>query len=199
MMSHLLLGMFAPLGLVLAAPVTLALRAGSPRARRATVRLLRTRPVRVLAHPVPGLVLSVGGLYAVLLTPVYASTAHDALLHQGLQLHYLAAGCLLTWSLVGPDPTPHRAGMPTRVAVLVAAAAGHAVLARYLYASAGRMAEPLMTDARSLQSAATLMYYGADAAELLLAVALFGSWYFRRGRRPARSRTADPTPHRVTP
>lgn len=199
MASHLLLGMVAPLGLVLAAPVTLLLRASPPRVGRAVTRLLRQPPVRVLAHPVSGLVLSVGGLYVVMLTSVYAWAAHDALLHQLIHLHYLAAGCLLTWSLVGPDPAPHRAGMPTRVAVLIAAAAGHAVLAKHLYASAERMAGPLMTDPRTLENAAMLMYYGADVAELLLAAALFGSWYSRRGRRTARSRAAGPTPQRVTP
>jgi cytochrome c oxidase assembly factor CtaG len=186
MLSHLLLGMFAPLALVLAAPVTLLLAACPPPGRRRVVRVLRSRPARTLAHPITGLVLSVGGLSVVLLTPLYAA---GPVVAQAVQVHYLAAGCLLTWSLVGLDPSPHRARTPMRVGVLVAAAAGHAVLAKHLYASAERMAGELAADARTLESAALLMYYGADLAELLLALALFSSWYARVGRvRLARAR-----------
>ncbi|MBX6749837.1 MAG: cytochrome c oxidase assembly protein [Micromonosporaceae bacterium] len=187
MLSHLLLGMFAPLALVLAAPVTLLLRVCPPVGRRRIIRVLRSRPARMLAHPITGLVLSTGGLYVILLTPLYAA---GPVVDQAVQVHYLAAGCLLTWSLVGLDPSPHRARMSMRVGVLVAAAAAHAVLAKYLYAAAGRMAGELATDARTLESAAMLMYYGADLAELLLALVLFSSWYAQRGRRLARSRTA---------
>lgn len=188
MLSHLFLGMFAPLGLVLAAPVTLLLRVSSARVRRRIVRRLRTWPVRILAHPVSGLILSVGGLYAVMLSPRYAMSS---VLQQGLQLHYLAAGWLLTWSIAGLDPALHRARMSTRVAALLVAAAGHAILAKFLYADAERMATPFMTDARTLQSAAVLMYYGADLAELLLAAILFGTWYSRRGRRVTVTRTDE--------
>lgn len=194
--SHLLLGMFAPLGLVLAAPVTLLLRVASPAVRWRTVRLLRSRYVRVVGHPVSALVLTVGGLAAVMLGPLVAA---GPAVHQALQLHYVAAGCLLTWALVGPDPSPHRARMSTRVAVLVVAAAGHAILAKHLYASAESMAGPLGTDPRTVESAAMLMYYGADVAELLLAVVLFGSWYARRGRRFVRPGRSKPDPERAVP
>jgi Predicted membrane protein len=192
MVSHLLLGMFAPLALVLAAPVTLLLAACPPPGRRRVVRGLRSRPARTLAHPIAGLVLSVGGLSVVLLSPLYAA---GPVVAQAVQVHYLAAGCLLTWSLVGLDPSPHRARMSMRVGVLVAAGAGHAVLAKHLYAAAGPMAEELATAAPVLESAARLMYYGADLAELLLAVVLFSSWYAQRGRWLARDRTpAGPRP-----
>ncbi|MGN6090399.1 MAG: cytochrome c oxidase assembly protein, partial [Actinomycetales bacterium] len=51
MVQHLLLGMFAPLALVMAAPVTLLLATlNAPTARR-VAHLLATTPVRVLSHP----------------------------------------------------------------------------------------------------------------------------------------------------
>ena len=121
----------------------------------------------------------------VMLGPLYLASP---LTHQALQLHYLAAGCLLTWSIAGLDPL-HRAPMSIRVGALVAAAAGHAILAKYLYAQAALMAGRLMTDQQSLESAAVLMYYGADLAELLLAVVIFYSWYTRSGRRAERRPT----------
>jgi putative membrane protein len=192
MARHLLLGMVAPLGLVLAAPVTLLLRAGDRTTRRLVGRVLRSRPVHVLGHPVTAAVLSVGGLYAVLLTPLH--TAGHPVLATALHVHYLAAGYLFAWSIAGPDPAPRRPGTATRVTVLVAAAAAHAVLAKVLYANAAGQAD---------RAAAQLMYYGGDLAELALAVALFAAWYRRTGnaRRavtpPARSRKVhdrrDPT------
>ena len=49
--QHVLLGMVAPLLLVLGAPVTLALQAGSRAAQRRTLRVLHSFPIRVLTHP----------------------------------------------------------------------------------------------------------------------------------------------------
>jgi putative membrane protein len=167
--QHLLLGMLAPLGLVLAAPVTLLLRISPPVTGRAVVRLLRSRPARVLGHPVTAALLSTGGLSVIMLTPAHAVAAGHPLLH----LHYVAAGSLFTWAIAGPDPAPHRPGPMSRAAVLVAAAGGHAFLAKVLYARAGDGAEA---------AAAQLMYYGGDVAELMLATALFAGWYRRRGR-----------------
>jgi putative membrane protein len=163
MARHLLLGMLAPLGLVLAAPVTLFLRTAPPTARWVAVRMLRSSAVHLLGHPAVAAVLSVGGLYVALLVPLPA--------HPVLDLHYLAAGYLFVWSVAGPDPAPRRPSLKLRMVVLVLTAAAHSVLAKYLYVLA--VVDPE-------RDAALLMYYGGDVAELLLAVALFTSWYRRR-------------------
>ncbi|MBM0232522.1 cytochrome c oxidase assembly protein [Micromonospora sp. STR1_7] len=115
MAQHLLLGMFAPLGLVLGAPVTLLLRAGPPPVRRMVGRLLRFRPLHLIAHPVTAALLSTGGLALVLLTPLYAVAERQPTLHHALHLHYVAAGYLFAWSLAGPDPAPRRPGLAVRV------------------------------------------------------------------------------------
>jgi putative membrane protein len=44
-----------------------------------------------------------------------------------------------------------------------------------------------------MEQAAQWMYYGGDIAEILLATALFASWYQQRGRRQPRRRHADRT------
>lgn len=176
MLRHLLLGMVAPLGLVLGAPVTLLLRASPVRWRRAVAAALRSRVVHVLGHPGTAAVLSVGGLYVALLLPLPE--------HPLLHLHYVAAGYLFAWSMAGPDPAPRRPRLATRVTVLVLAAAAHAVLAKIGYATA-------TTDAE--RAAALLMYYGGDLAELLLAVALFAAWY--RGSAGFRRRSGVSAPH----
>ncbi|MEU8180020.1 cytochrome c oxidase assembly protein [Micromonospora sp. NPDC049047] len=182
--QHLLLGMLAPLGLVLGAPITLLLRVAPPPVRRAVGRLLRARLLHLLAHPVTAGLLSTGGLALVLLTPLYAAAERQPVLHHALHLHYLAAGYLFAWSLAGPDPAPRRPGLAVRVGALLGAAAGHAVLAKYLYAQAGTLPPGLDNpDPEAFRSAAQLMYYGGDLAELLLATALFAGWYNNRRRR----------------
>ncbi|MGS2615510.1 cytochrome c oxidase assembly protein [Micromonospora sp. LZ34] len=179
--QHLLLGMFAPLGLALGAPVTLLLRVAPPRVRRAVGRVLRSRPLHLLGHPVTAALLSTGGLALVLLTPLYAAAERHTWLHLGLHGHYLAAGYLLAWAIAGPDPAPRRPGLAVRVGALLGAAAGHSVLAKYLYAHAATLPPGLDDrDVEALRAAARLMYHGGDLAELLLAVALFAGWYRRR-------------------
>ena len=44
-----------------------------------------------------------------------------------------------------------------------------------------------------MEQAAKCMYYGGDIAEILLATALFASWYRQRGRRQPRRSHAHPT------
>ncbi|MFI7444530.1 cytochrome c oxidase assembly protein [Nonomuraea indica] len=172
MVRHLLLGMFAPLGLIMAAPMTLLLRVAPRSLARRLTRLLRTRVVHVISHPVTAALISVGGLYAVTLTPLYAAGLANPALHHLVDHLYLASGCLFTWAVAGPDPAPHRPGVPTRAAVLIGAAAAHGWLAKHLYATVP-----------GFQEAAQVMYYGGDVAELLLAVGLFAAWYRRVGRR----------------
>ncbi|WBQ04491.1 cytochrome c oxidase assembly protein [Kribbella sp. CA-293567] len=174
MAQHLLLGMFAPLALMLAAPIRLLLATSALPTRRVIGRVLRSRPLHFLGHPVTATALSVGGLYAVMLTPLYAAAERNAVLHLAIHLHYLLAGYLFAWSIAGPDPAPRRPGLPLRAAVLIIAAAAHSVLAKLLYAQ-----EP------GFQTAAQLMYYGGDVAELLLATVLFRTWFRRAGSRNA--------------
>lgn len=173
MTRHLLLGMVAPLGLVLAAPVTLLLRTSGTSLRRGAARVLRSRLLRVVSHPVTAALLNVGGLYVVMLTAVGELAAERSWLHLVIHFHYLAAGYLFAWSIAGPDPAPHRPGVRTRLVVLFASMAAHSYLAKHLYARA------TTADGRT---AAQVMYYGGDLVELLLAAALFYVWFHRRDR-----------------
>jgi putative membrane protein len=170
--GHLLLGMVAPLLLVLAAPVTLALRALPASRARLLGRALRSAPARVLTHPAVAGVLDVGGLWLLYTTDLYALAARHPAVHLAVQAHVLFAGYLFTAALVGVDPAPHRPRPAVRAAVLVLAAAAHAVLAKHLYAAppAG------VADARA---GAMLMYYGGDAVEVVLAVLLCRDWLAR--------------------
>lgn len=183
MLAHLLVGMVAPLGLVLGAPVTLALRALPVRHGRRLVRVLRSRPVVPLTHPVTGLVLTVGGLAVLHLTPLHGLAVREPAVGHLITLHFLVAGCVFTHAIAGPDPAPHRPSVPARLVVLGVAVAGHAVLSQLLYAGAlGHVSAPV----EQLRGAGSLMYYGGDVAELLLALALVGTWRPAAARRSGR-------------
>ncbi|MBB5628969.1 cytochrome c oxidase assembly protein [Sphaerisporangium krabiense] len=178
MLQHLLIGMLAPLGLVLGAPVTLLLRSLPPRDARVVGRVLRGRAAHVLAGPWAALALSVGGMAALYATPLYGAVAADPLLHHLLHAHFVLSGCLFAWAIAGPDPAPRRPPVPHRLVVLGVAVAAHATVAQLMYA--GLL--PLDVPAAQLRGAAEIMYYGGDAAELLLALAMVATW------RPARRR-----------
>jgi putative membrane protein len=178
--QHLLIGMYAPLGLVLGRPLTLLLATLPVRSARRVTALLRTAPAHLLAHPLAAAVLSTASLFGLYLTPLYAVAAGSGPLHHVLHLHFLLAGYLFTWAVAGPDPVPQRPGLPMRVAALTVAAAAHAYLAKQLYAGAADLLPAGHHGTAAAQQAAQWMYYGGDVAEVLLATAMFAWWYRRR-------------------
>lgn len=185
MVQHLAIGMFAPLGLVLAAPLTLLLRSVPVGAGRAIAALLRTRPVHALSHPATALVLNIGGMYALYLTPLFAWSLRHPAVHGLVLVHFLGAGALFTWAVAGPDVAPRRPGIAARTVVLVVSLGLHAALGKLMYAHL--LPSGTSYPAGQLRESAMLMYYGGDIAELLLAVALFGGWYGQRQRRRLRA------------
>ncbi|MFC7535227.1 cytochrome c oxidase assembly protein [Actinoplanes sp. GCM10030250] len=178
MLQHLVIGMFAPLALVLGAPVTLALRSLPVGAARVVGRLLRHPAVHAVANPYVALVLNVGGMAVLFLTPLYAATLRDPDLHLLVHMHFLLSGYLFAWVIAGPDPAPRRPSVPVRLVVLGVAIAFHSVLAQLMFA--GVFVE-LPVPVAERRGGADLMYYGGDIAELLLAGALVAGWR----RRPA--------------
>ncbi len=134
--AQLTLGLVAPIGLVLGAPVTLALRAlpgrRVPRERGLRQLLqvvLDSRPVRVLTNPFVAAALFVGTSYALYLTSLFDQLMGNHLGHALMQLLVLALGCLFYWTLLGVDP-PVRHGHPAvRVGLLLAVIAFQATFA----------------------------------------------------------------------
>jgi putative membrane protein len=184
--GHLLLGMAAPLLLVTAAPATLALRTLPVVHARSVARVLRSRPAAVLTHPAVAAVLDGGGLWLMYRTDLLAAVP-PVLVH----VHMLLAGYLFAFSLVGPDPAPHRPGLGVRVAVLVAAVAAHDVLAKLIYAS-----PPSGVPAAQAEAAGVLLYYAAAPVHIALFVLLGREWAARqvRDRRRAQRVAASAPP-----
>ncbi|MCO5972314.1 cytochrome c oxidase assembly protein [Actinoallomurus soli] len=182
MLQHMIIGMYAPLALVLGAPLTVLLRALPAGRARQVTRLLRARPARVLTHPVIALMLSTGSLGVLYFTPLYDAAAARPAGHWLLHAHFLASGYLFAWVVAGPDPAPGRPGVPARLVLLGVAVAAHATVAQLLY---GGFGVHVHAPAGRIQDAAAIMYYGGDVAELLLAAALVATWRPERPRRRA--------------
>lgn len=187
MWGHLLLGMLAPLLLVLSAPVTCALRTLPVSGARRLSAVLGSVPVRVVTHPVTAATLNIGGLWLLYTTPLHGWMHSSTAVHVLVHAHVLLAGWVFAASILQADPTRHPVGHPARAVVLVAFLALHAILAKHVYAH-----PPLGVPAIEAQEGAQLMYYGGDYIDLVLIVLFCLDWYRRsapttstRGRRAA--------------
>jgi putative membrane protein len=175
---HLVLGMLVPLLLVLGAPATLFLRAVPASVGRRYSRLARTAPLRIGTHPVAATLLSTIPLALLYRDGAALALAHHPVLGPLLHLHFLVAGILFTYAVVGVDPNPHRAPAWLRGSAIVVGIAVHSVVAKNLSSLAGQGAVP--PDA---EQAAHLMYYGGDAVHVMLLVAFCAQVYRAAGRR----------------
>ena len=132
MVQHLLLMMLAPILLNLGAPVTLALRAlptgvtGTTRSARAwLLRIVNSRWMAFVSHPVVAWALFSVSLYVLYLTPLFGWALRNHLAHLAMMLHFLLVGYLFFWILIGVDPGPKRPGHPARIILLFTASAVH--------------------------------------------------------------------------
>ncbi|MFI0773416.1 cytochrome c oxidase assembly protein [Streptomyces sp. NPDC021212] len=185
MAQHLLIGMYAPLALVLGAPVTLLLRNLPAAHGRRLTTALHSRPARLLTHPATALLLASGSLVALYFTPLYRAATAWPPGHWLLHVHFLLSGCLFAHVIAGPDPAARRPGVPVRLVWLGCAIALHAGVSQLMY---GGFGIDIAAPAVEVRGAAEIMYYGGDIAELLLAGALVATW------RPARHRTPVSAP-----
>jgi putative membrane protein len=117
--QHILLGMVAPLLLVLGAPITLALQAGSRSAQRRVLRFLHSSPVRVLTHPLTAWLLFSTSIVTLYFTPLYELSLRNGWFHVATHGYFLLAGCLFLAHVVGLDPIPHALGYGARLLYVV--------------------------------------------------------------------------------
>ncbi|MDT8861206.1 cytochrome c oxidase assembly protein [Alkalihalobacillus sp. MEB130] len=172
MFGHLLLGMLAPLLMVLAAPMTVLLRSLNVRTARKLTKLLKGTFVRVITDPVVASILNIGGLWLLYTTNLYASMHDHMVLHLFIHFHVFLAGYVFTVSMIYIDPTPHRTSYVYRSIVLVIALAGHGILSKFIYAN-----PPYGVPANQAESGAILMYYGGDAIDVVIIFILCWQWY----------------------
>jgi putative copper resistance protein D len=133
MISHMVLGMIAPIGLVLGAPMTLALRT-LPQGRTSEERgvrgsllaALHSRYGVVITNPIVALAIFDGSLFALYFTDLFAVLMQSHVGHLFMSLHFLAAGFLFFFIIIGVDPNPRRVHHLVQIVILFAAMSIHA-------------------------------------------------------------------------
>jgi putative membrane protein len=184
MIQHILIGMVGPIFLVLGAPVTLALKAFRPAVSRKIMSVLRTRLFQVLSHPFLALILNIGGMYVLYLTPVYMESLTNPLLHYLVHIHFILAGFLFSWSIIGLDPVPNKPSFRIRLVSMFLAISFHGILSKYMYAYDLPLGS--LFSKNQIQEASKIMYYWGDFSELILLVGLFYFWYKEKRKDSAR-------------
>jgi cytochrome c oxidase assembly factor CtaG len=133
MIAHMLLGMVAPIFLVLGAPITLALRT-LPQGRTAEERGVRGSLLAALhsklgvfyTNPIVALLIFDGSLFGLYFTNLFADLMQNHIGHLIMNLHFLAAGFLFFFVIIGVDPNPRRIPHLVQMVVLFAAMSIHA-------------------------------------------------------------------------
>ena len=133
MVAHMVLGMIAPIGIVLGAPITLALRT-LPQSRDGEelgvrgllIKALHSRYARVLTNPVVALAIFDGSLFALYFTPLFGGMMQSHQGHLFMNIHFLLAGTLFFHVIVGVDPNPRKVPHIIRIVILFAAMSIHA-------------------------------------------------------------------------
>ena len=133
MVSHMVLGMIAPIGIVLGAPITLALRTlpqsrdGIERGVRGLlISALHSRYSRIITNPLVALAIFDGSLFALYFTPLFGGMMQSHLGHLVMSVHFLLAGILFFHVIVGVDPNPRKVPHLVRIGILLAAMSIHA-------------------------------------------------------------------------
>ncbi|MFJ7827385.1 cytochrome c oxidase assembly protein [Psychrobacillus sp. NPDC096623] len=172
MIGHVLLGMLAPLFMALGAPITLLLRTISVPIARKLTSILRSHLVHFFQHPITTFILNIGGLWLLYTTELFHMMHEYMLLYVIIHVHIFLAGYVFTISIISVDLAPFKKSYLYRTIVFLFALAGHAVLAKYIYAN-----PPVGVSKTQAELGGMIMYYSGDTVEVGLIVILFYQWY----------------------
>ena len=142
MIAHMILGMIAPIGIVLGAPITLALRT-LPQARNKDERGVRGTLLAALhsklaifyTNPIVALAFFDGSLFALYFTDLFASMMQSHIGHLFMNIHFILAGLLFFHVIIGIDPNPRRIPHLVRIVVVFTAMSIHAFFSVALMSS----------------------------------------------------------------
>ncbi|WP_329065146.1 cytochrome c oxidase assembly protein [Amycolatopsis sp. NBC_01480] len=131
--GHMMLSMVAPVLLVLGGPVTLALRAlpvagrdAPPGPREWLLAAVHSPVSRFLTHPIVALLLFVGSFYALYFSGLFDSALNYHWAHLAMNAHFLLAGYVFYWPVIGVDQAPRRIPPIGRLGMMFAAMPFHA-------------------------------------------------------------------------
>ena len=192
MIAHMVIGMIAPIGLVLSAPVTLALRTlpigRTPEERGVRgmlIALLHSRYAVILTNPISALALFDGSLFILYFTDLFGNLMQSHAGHLFMNIHFLLAGFLFFHVIIGIDPNPKKIPYIVRIVVLFAAMSIHAFFSIALISSStlldggyyASLQTPWLTDLLADQNAGGSIGWAMGEIPIILAlVATFIQW-----------------------
>jgi len=203
--QHLLLTMAAAPLLVLGAPITMLLMTVPARTRKRVVRVVHSRPIQVLSHPLVAWLLFTMTLYALYFSPLFELTLRNPLVHDLVHLHFIAVGLLFWWPVVGIDPTRWRLHHLARVMFVFLMVPFHAFLGVAIMGSGHLLAPALGQFVRDWgsspladqQAGGAIMWGVGDVVSVVAVIAILAAWAqheekvaAREDRRLARARAA---------
>jgi putative membrane protein len=208
MTQHMVLSLITPLLLLLAAPVTLALRtlprgqgvSGVPRAL--LLDALHSRFARFVSNPLFTVPLFIASLYGVYFTPLFDALMRSPLGHQLMLAHFVVTGLLFFGPIVAQDPWPRSLSHPARMLELFLPVPFHAFFGVSIMMAASLVVTtfanpPAGWDVDTLKDqgvAGGIVWAFGELPTVLVLAVVFFSWASsedRRGR--AIDRAADRT------
>jgi putative copper resistance protein D len=192
MVAHMVLGMIAPIGIVLGAPITLALRT-LPQGRNSDERGVRGSLLAVLhsklavffTNPIVALAFFDGSLFALYFTDLFGSMMQSHVGHLLMNIHFLLAGILFFHVVIGIDPNPRRVPHLVRIVIIFAAMSIHAFFSVALMSTTtlidggyfGSLQSPWLVDLLADQRMGGSLGWAMGEIPILLAlIATFVSW-----------------------
>ena len=208
MLSHMVLGMIAPIGIVLGAPITLALRTlpigrnDQERGIRGTfIALLHSKLSKLYTHPVVALAIFNGSLFALYFTPLFGNLMQGHSGHFFMSIHFLLSGILFFQVLIGIDPMPRKVPHIVKMIIIFAAMSIHAFFSISVMSAStlldngyfALLERPWATDLLADQRAGGAIGWAMGEIPILLALlATFIQWTRQDKKEAARiDRAAD--------
>jgi len=194
MVQHLLLQFVAAPLLLLAAPVTVLLRAVGPTARQGLLVVLHSRLVRVVTFPLLAWFLFAAVNWGWHLSDLYDLALEVDWVHYLQHLTLFGAALLFWFPVVGADPGPWRLPHPMRLFYLFLAMPQNSFLGVAILNAARVMYPHYATTVREWgpsplvdqQAAGTLMWVWGDLALILAMFAVIAAWVRQEEMRNAR-------------
>ena len=202
MVEHMLLVMVIPIFLVLAAPVTLALRAlpsradGSRGPREWILAIVGSHVARFMSNPIVAAVNFAGSMIVFYYSGLFGLALSTYVGHVAMVVHFSLAGYLFANAIIGVDPGPTRPGYPQRILLLFATMGFHAFFGVTLMSSEvllvpewfGVLGRPWGLSAIADQQRGGAIAWGiGELPTLALALAVAFAWA-RSDERTARNR-----------
>ena len=192
MIAHMVLGMIAPIGIVLGAPITLALRTlpqsrdGNERGVRGTLlAALHSKVAIFFTNPIVALAVFDGSLFALYFTGLFGEMMQSYVGHLFMSIHFILAGILFFHVIIGIDPNPRRIPHLVRIVIVFAAMSIHAFFSVALMSSTtlidqgyfASLKTPWLTDLLADQQLGGSIGWAMGEIPILLALlATFISW-----------------------